>query len=231
MSPSLADGLLWFGSFIASTVCHEAGHAWAALKLGDDTASRGGQVSLNPIPHMKREPIGMVVMPLLTWFTSGWMMGWASAPYDADWARRYPRRTALMALAGPCANLVLFIAAAWLMRIGVEWGWFEMPFSQNMERVVTTGGSQAWALAAKILSIMFSLNLLLFVFNLLPIPPLDGSSVPLLALPEGVARKYFDAVRSPGLQLIGFFLVARGLGPIFPPVFRFATRLLLPPLS
>src|SRR5690348_17172584 len=103
MPPSLVEGLLWYVVFVGSTVCHEASHAWTALKLGDDTASRGGQVSLDPVPHIRREPIGMVVLPLLTWFIAGWMMGWASAPYDPEWARRYPRRAALMALAGPAA--------------------------------------------------------------------------------------------------------------------------------
>jgi Zn-dependent protease len=228
MPSSIAEGLLWYVVFVGSTVCHEAAHAWTALKLGDDTASRGGQVSLDPIPHIRREPIGMVVMPLLTWFTAGWIMGWASAPYDPEWARRYPKRAALMALAGPGANLALLLLAALLIRVGGEWHVFETPYSVGMSHVVSDVNGGIWAPAAMVLSIVFSLNLLLCVFNLLPIPPLDGSSVPLLLLPGGAARAYFDAVRSPVLRLIGFMLIARGLGGFFRPLLLSAIGLLYP---
>lgn len=228
MQPNWGDGALWYAVFLGSTVCHEAGHAWAALRLGDDTAHRGGQVSLNPIPHIKREPIGMVVLPLISWYAAGWMMGWASAPYNAEWARNFPRRAGLMAIAGPAANLILIGLAALLIRVGIEWHVFLSPYSLSMTRVAVSVDGGMWEIAAKLLSITFSLNLLLFVFNLLPIPPLDGSSVPLLALPENAARRYFDALRSPVLQLIGFFVVFRGFGYIFPPIFFAVARLLYP---
>src|SRR5688572_11626243 len=106
---SLFYGAAWYGVFLFSTVIHEASHALASLKLGDDTAHRGGQVSLDPIPHISREPFGLVVVPLLSYILGGWMMGWASAPYDPHWAHKYPRRTGLMALAGPVSNLCLFL--------------------------------------------------------------------------------------------------------------------------
>jgi Zn-dependent protease len=228
MQSNLGDGVLWYAVFLGSTVCHEAGHAWAALRLGDDTASRGGQVSLNPIPHIKREPVGMVVMPILSWMLGGWMMGWASAPYNAEWARNYPRRAGLMAIAGPAANLMLVALAALLIRLGLAGNVFMSPYALGMSRVATSVDGGTWEIAAKLLSITFSLNLLLFVFNLLPIPPLDGSSVPLLALPENLARRYFDALRSPALQLIGFIIVMRGFGAFFPPIFLLVVRLLFP---
>src|SRR5262249_48204944 len=82
-------------------------HALAALRAGDRPASLGGQVSLSPIPHIRREPIGMLGVPLLTAFTNGWAVGWASTPYDPVWAARYPRRAALMAAAGPTGNLLI----------------------------------------------------------------------------------------------------------------------------
>ena len=91
----VALGLAWYAAFLFSTCCHEAAHAWAALRLGDPTAYLGGQVSLDPRPHIVREPIGTVVVPLLTFvLTRQWMMGWASAPYDPAWADRHPRRAA-----------------------------------------------------------------------------------------------------------------------------------------
>ena len=101
MEFDVATGLIWFLAFLFSTTVHEAMHAFAAWRLGDPTAYQGGQVSLNPAPHIQREPIGMVVLPLLTSLTQGWAVGWASCPYDPIWARRYPGRSAVMAAAGP----------------------------------------------------------------------------------------------------------------------------------
>jgi hypothetical protein len=70
-SQLLAEAPLWYVAFLLSVTCHEAAHAWAALRLGDDTASRGGQVTLNPMPHIQREPLGMVVVPLVSLFLGG----------------------------------------------------------------------------------------------------------------------------------------------------------------
>ena len=95
-----ALGVVWYVVFLLSTTCHEAAHAWVSLRGGDPTASHGGQVSLNPIPHIRREPFGMVLFPWLSFFAGGWMMGWASAPYDIRWAYTYPRKSGAMALAG-----------------------------------------------------------------------------------------------------------------------------------
>ena len=95
----LPDLFIWFAAFLFSFTAHEAAHAWAAMKGGDLTAYHGGQVTLNPLPHIERSPIGMVAVPLVSYFLGGWMIGWASAPYDAGWARIYPRRAAWMAAA------------------------------------------------------------------------------------------------------------------------------------
>jgi len=83
-------GTAWYLAFLFSTTLHEASHALVALKLGDDTAHRGGQVTLDPIPHIQREPVGMVVVPIVSYLLGGWMIGWASAPYDPEWAGRNP---------------------------------------------------------------------------------------------------------------------------------------------
>ena len=226
MQSNVADGLLWYAVFLFSTVGHEAAHAWSALRLGDSTAARGGQVSLNPWPHIRREPLGMVVVPLLSWFLGGWLMGWASAPYDPEWARTYPRRAALMALAGPAANFSLVLAAGLLLRLGLEWGFFQVPYSLTSSQLVLASSSAAAAFAAKALSVIFSLNLLLGVFNLVPLPPLDGASVPLLLLPARAARGYLDALHSPAVRLIGLVLVSRGLGAFFPNILRTVAELL-----
>src|SRR5437588_3636929 len=100
----LVFAFIWYVAFLFSTTCHEASHALVAKWGGDDTAERGGQITLNPIPHIRREPWGMVVIPILAFLFFGAMIGWASAPYNAEWQARHPRRGALMALAGPAAN-------------------------------------------------------------------------------------------------------------------------------
>src|SRR4051812_36791722 len=158
MTPDLQSGLMWYGVFVGSTVCHETAHAWSALKLGDDTAARGGQVSLNPVPHIRREPFGMVVVPILSWLAGGWLIGWASAPYDPHWARQYPRRAALMALAGPATNLALALAAALLIRVGYEWHFFGAPFSVSAAHLTRAAQDGPAELLAPMLSIAVSLN-------------------------------------------------------------------------
>src|SRR5215471_9977234 len=123
----VVDAITYFIVFLFSTTLHEAAHAWAALRGGDRTAYHGGQVSLDPRPHIKREPFGMVILPLLSALATGWPMGYASAPYDPNWARQHPNRAALMALAGPAANLLLVIFAALVLRIGFAGGVFYAP--------------------------------------------------------------------------------------------------------
>ena len=102
---------LWYAVFLLSLTCHEAAHAFMAYRGGDPTAYAGGQVTLNPLPHIQREPFGTIVIPLITFVSMGWMMGWASAPYDPLWEDRHPRRAAAMAAAGPAANAILALMA------------------------------------------------------------------------------------------------------------------------
>jgi Zn-dependent protease len=226
MDPNLVDFIKWYLVFLFSTVCHEAAHAWTAHRLGDDTAYRGGQASLDPWPHIQRAPFGMVAVPLLSYFLGGWMIGWASAPYDANWAIRYPRRAGLMALAGPVANLILVLGAAVLMRIGFEWGVFHRPIHASFLQVVTGSPDSIWGFCAKMLSLLFALNVLLASFNLLPFPPLDGSNLPLLFLPSGAAEKYWLLIRQPMVAWIGLVIAWNLSGAFFPAIFRAASKLL-----
>src|SRR5256885_10472536 len=123
----IALGFIWYVAFLFSTTCHEAAHALAAKIGGDDTAFAGGQVSLNPVPHIQREPWGMVVIPILSLIINGSLIGWASAPYDRMWERRHPRRAAGMALAGPATNYTMKLGAAGPLRLGWAQGGFRHP--------------------------------------------------------------------------------------------------------
>lgn len=230
--PDLLTGLLSFTVFLYSTTAHEAAHAWTAWKLGDDTAFRGGQVSfLNPVPHVRREPVGMVVVPWLTYFAGGGMMGWASAPYNPHWARAYPERSALMALAGPLANLLLAITAGLLIRLGMLAGVFRAPATANWLHVVDAAAAGPWQFPAMLLSVAVSLNVLLFAFNLLPLPPLDGASLPLFFLRGRLAETYANWTLHPAFSFLGLFAAWHLFKPIYPVLQGLTLRLLYPELS
>jgi Zn-dependent protease len=223
--------ITWFVVFLFSTTLHEASHAFASYRLGDPTAYHGGQVSLNPLPHIRREPIGMVVVPLVTFFANGWMMGWASAPYDPDWEHRYPRRSALMALAGPASNFVLALAAGLGIRAGTLMGVFAPPPTASFAHMTAAAsGSGAMAGVVVPLSILFSLNLLLFLFNLLPLPPLDGSGILPVLLPARAAEVYNRVRSTPALSLIGLLVAWQVFPMLYDPLESLALKLLYPGL-
>ena len=225
---SLFDAGCWYVVFLASTTLHEASHAFAALKLGDDTAYRAGQVSLDPTPHIKREPIGMVVVPLIFYVMAGYIVGWASAPYSPEWARAHPKRAGIMSAAGPCSNLLLAVIAALLIQLGAALGWFHISTSPYGAHVAVALEEGVPHLLAVLLSITFSLNLVLCCFNLLPIPPLDGSNFPLLFLSPKAAEKYSGFLRHPGFALVGVIVAYRLFPANFGPVQAAAARLLFP---
>jgi len=224
------EAIAFYAVFVFAVTVHEAAHALAAKVGGDLTAYHGGQVSIDPIPHMKREPFGMVILPMLSVAISGWPIGYASAPYNAAWAQRYPSRAAWMALAGPAANLALAIFAGILVRIGMIAGLFEAPGSAHFKQITAAVGDQAGLASALALlvSILFSMNLLLFLLNMIPLPPLDGSGALPLILPEGWVSAYRGIIHQPMVGLIGIVLVWNLIGEIFFPFLFFAIGLLYP---
>lgn len=223
----LVLGLIWYIVFLFSTTCHEGAHALAAKLGGDPTAFHGGQVTLNPIPHIRREPFGTVVVPIISYLTAHWMIGWASAPYDPAWQERYPRRAAWMALAGPAANFTLMILAALAIRGGVMFGIFHPPVSASFTRVTEATGSGPAAFAATFLSILFVLNLLLGTFNLLPLPPLDGHNAVTLLMSDNAARRFLDWSRQ-GFGNLGLVLAWYLFNKIFDRVFLLGLNALYP---
>jgi Zn-dependent protease len=226
---ALVDALTYFVVFLFSTTLHEAAHAWTAMRLGDLTAYRGGQVSLDPRPHIRREPFGMVILPLVSALATGWPMGYASAPYNPDWARRYPRRAALMALAGPAANLLLVLAAALALRLGEGTGVFLAPERIRFGFVASSIAGGAWEAVARLVSVIFSLNLLLFVFNLLPFPPLDGSAAITLCMNRETTSRYQQFLWStPMLGWLGILVAWKLFDFVFDPVFTAAVNLIYP---
>ena len=221
----LATLPLWLAAFLLSLTAHEAAHALVG-KLGGDTTA-AAQVTLDPIPHIKREPFGTLVVPIASFFLQGggWMIGWASAPYDPNWANRFPKRAAIMAAAGPLANFVLCILAAIGIRVGIAMGSFDLPtggISLDTLVVGETGVANGLAL---FLSVLFSINLILGCFNLIPLPPLDGYAIVPLFLNDKLRDKWFRLFAGGG-ALFGLIIAFVLFGRLMPPVFSTAIGLL-----
>ena len=224
--------LAWLVVFLFSTTLHEASHAFLALRLGDPTAYRGGQVSLNPLPHVRREPVGMLLIPLLSFFIGGWMIGWASAPYDPSWAHRHPKRAAIMALGGPAANLLLVIAAGGLIRVGLVAGIFTPPdMLSRAHLVAAAGGMGGVEGVSTVLSILFSLNLLLFTFNLLPLPPMDGSAAIQLLMSDDAARALQKMLSQPMIGWMGILIAWQVFPNFFGLIDQVSISLLYPDVT
>jgi Zn-dependent protease len=194
--------LISFLVLVFSLTVHESAHAWAADRLGDPTARLLGRVSLNPIVHV--DPIGTVLFPLLGLFTGAPLIGWAKPVPVATWRFEQPRRDYLMvAAAGPLSNLALaFVGVVVLRVVGFE------AAGGAGSSIATPIRLVAWGL--------LSINLLLAIFNLLPIPPLDGSTVLAGLLPERMAAG-LDRIRPYGFLLLyalmfsGIFSVVVGV--------------------
>src|SRR6202142_240103 len=155
----IIEGLISYLGLIVLLTFHEFGHAWTAEKCGDDTARLQGRCSLNPVVHI--DPIGTVLLPLLMLFLSPgisrFMIGWAKPVPVNPYNLRHPRGDdILVAMAGPAMNLVLAVALVALARVGLE---------VHLGQLADV----SWRFA--------QLSLLLCFFNLIPIPPLDGSHV------------------------------------------------------
>jgi len=172
----------------------------------------------------------MVVLPLISALTSGWPLGFASAPYDPNWALAHPRRAAWMALAGPAANLLLVIIAAIAIWVGLSKGVFVAPDEVSFDHVVAAAHPEGlWRGFAFMVSVLFSLNLLLATFNLLPLPPLDGSGAVPLFLGKDSGRRYQEFLHSQrSFAFLGLFVAWQLSDKIFHPVWLAVVNLVHP---
>lgn len=154
---------------------HEAAHGYAALLCGDKTAKFAGRLSLNPANHM--DMIGTVIVPIATLLLGGILFGWAKpVPFNTGNFKNIKRDTIFVALAGPCANLLMACAWALVARIAL-----------SIDTDTHTGIPFALGLMGHF---GISINLFIMLFNLLPIPPLDGSTVVYCLLPPRLAYQY-----------------------------------------
>ncbi|HET6897476.1 MAG TPA: site-2 protease family protein, partial [Vicinamibacteria bacterium] len=201
----IALGLTAYVVLLFSLSFHESAHAWMAWKLGDDTAKNLGRVSLNPVVHM--DPVGTVLMPLLQFLFSGvpWLAWAKPTPYNpANFNRDVTMRKGhiLVAAAGPISNVILAVVLSVVMIVGIRTG------------LITSGREFLYVLAFR----GIELNILLAVFNLIPIPPLDGSKVASFGLPGDLGERYDRIVGPYGFLLLMVLVMTGVLRYVLEPI-------------
>ena len=182
---------IWVLPILLGVTLHEAAHGWVAWKLGDNTAFNQGRVTFNPIKHI--DVFGTLVLPTILLLASGGKMSFGYAkPVPVNfWALAKPRRDmVLVALAGPGSNLILAILAAGSLRLVDSAPYF----------------MQSWLAESLMMLLLF--NLILCIFNMIPIPPLDGGRVAVGILPPAIAMQLERLERAGfGIILFGLFLL------------------------
>jgi Zn-dependent protease len=203
----IAQIFIAFIVLLFSLTVHEMAHAWTADRLGDPTARLLGRVSLNPMVHA--DLIGTIVFPLLAMVSGVPLIGWAKpVPVNPRQLHRPRRDYVLVAAAGPASNLVMAVTAAILLRL--------TPVSP-----VTLGEPNVTAPIAALLSQALRLNVLLAVFNMIPIPPLDGGNVLSGLLPARAAFRFNAILRPYGFLILYALMLTRGFEYLVIPPSRF----------
>jgi len=205
--------LIELSVLIGSLTVHEASHAWAADRLGDSTARLMGRLSLNPAVHV--DPVGTLLFPLVAFATGAPLIGWAKpVPVNGRFLRSPRRDFAIIAAAGPISNLLLAVLAAVALAALPD------------VRPGDIAGRAFWAAPNQLLEMAVRLNVLLAVFNMLPVPPLDGGNVLIGVLPPAGAR-LVEQLRPYGFILLYALLLSGAFAAIVTPVYYFIVQWLL----
>jgi len=198
-------------ALLLSLTVHEAAHAWTANRLGDPTARLLGRISLNPLVHI--DLVGTVLLPLVAMATGAPLIGWAKpVPVDTRRLGRMPRDFVAIAAAGPVSNIVLAFLASLVLRFAGA-----VPSAAAGLSIGEPVQALAWS--------VFQINLLLAVFNLIPVPPLDGGNM-LGGLLRGRLAAGFNALRPYGVFILYALMFSGAMNSLIGPPFLFLARLL-----
>lgn len=192
-----------FVPMMLGMVCHEVAHGWAAWRMGDPTARAQGRLTLNPLVHL--DPMGSLMF-VITALTSPFVLGWARpVPVDARWFRKPSRDMMLVSFAGPCTNFILAVMFAVLLKVLVHVLPHQMQQGIFFEFFLNMSAIGIW------------INFTLGWFNLIPVPPLDGSHILAGLLPPALARQYHQIGRY-GIIVVLILLASGILGRVLWPL-------------
>jgi Zn-dependent protease len=217
--------ILFMVALIFSLSVHESAHAWMSNYFGDDLARLQGRISLNPAVHV--DPIGTLLFPALSYFTGAPLIGWAK-PTPVNPLRWRNKRIAnfWVSIAGVICNFIIAIIAGIVIRILLSAGLIDLGMSGGLGLFVPTSHSLILEGAVKLLTTFFLLNVALGVFNLIPIPPLDGSKVLQSILPDSF-ESGFEALERFGFLLLILAMFTGVFSVIFSVIMPIAVRILL----
>ncbi|MCB5265311.1 MAG: site-2 protease family protein [Candidatus Cloacimonadaceae bacterium] len=189
------------GLVFYSIIIHEVSHAFAAYALGDDSAKRAGRLSFNPRKHI--DPFGTIILPLILWFSAGFIFGYAKpVPFNPYNFKNYKRDSGLTALAGPASNILIAVL------LSVFYHLFSM-----------------FPIVQYILMYVIFMNLLLAFFNLIPVPPLDGSKILGMFLSDSAYLKWTAQERKGMIYLFAIIIITNLLG------INLIGRFVMPPIA
>ena len=217
ISQNISQGLITFGLALVPAlfgiICHEVAHGWVAYKLGDPTAKYLGRLTLNPIKHIDPVGLGMFAFAaLLTPFAIGWAK---PVPVQARYFKRPREGMVFVALAGPVTNLLVALLCAVILK-----------FANNLESAGLFGSSLPLEIVQASARMCIGINCALAWFNLMPVPPLDGSHVVGGLLPASVADQ-FQALGRYGMIIIMVLLATGVFGRVIFPLIRQTVRLIM----
>ncbi len=216
------DALILLAVLVPSVILHEVSHGYVALIFGDDTARRAGRLTLNPFAHI--DPIGSVLLPALLIFAGLTPIGYAKpVPVDVSRLRSPRNQSVLVSLAGPAVNITLSVIAGVLLHLRL---------SQILAHSSLLSSAQITvdpSLVDRILFYMGAINLLLGVFNMIPIPPLDGSAVIERILPSALLPGYYRLrMLMLPVVLVLFLVFPNAIATVFNPIINLWVRIFVP---
>lgn len=221
--------VIWFVVFLFSLSFHESAHAWTSERFGDYTGRQLGRVTLNPLPHI--DPIGTIVFPMISLLSSMAgggvaLFGWAKpVPVNPLLWREKDKANILVSAAGPISNFILAVIAFFILKMLLENGLVVPAISRFGLVAPPTPEATILGPLSTFLSVMLTLNVTLGVFNLIPIPPLDGSHVLESVLPAEMARAY-EQIEPYGFILLIGLMITDVFGMILRPILFFVIKLL-----